>query len=392
MAARAPLVLLVVLEERSPMSVSVVGSLRRAGLVLCRSDLESRIRPWLAPDAVLRVVPDGVSWPEWVPDAEPRKDCVACVVTPDEVDAVRARLPDAGHGVRTVGKGWDGAVVLGPVVEADAAPAWLAKRPLAGWRVLVTRPEHQAPDLEHRLEERGAEPVRFPVIRIEPPADPDPIRRAVAGLAEYQWLLFTSANAVRAFHSQLSELGKDARDLAGIQVAAIGSVTARALGGMGLTADLVPAEFVAESLLDALKERSSWSGVSVLLPRAREARDVLPEGLRALGARVDVVEAYRTEFARADDVSRLLEALESGEIDLVTFTASSTVWAFHELVGTLGRARGVAIGPITAGTARDVGLAITGVAAEYTIEGLVQACEMVASRRSDETDGASGRA
>jgi uroporphyrinogen-III synthase len=370
-----------------------LGALRRADTVYCPPDAMRRIARLTDPDAGVVVRPeDPASLLDLLRDtagtsSEGRTRCVAVVLDPPLLQDVRRALNQRGGalptGLRVLSAVPRGSIALGATVHPDDVATWLSDRPLAGYRVLVTRPARQATDLEAVLRERGAEPVRFPIIKIDPPADPAPIQAAVSRLESYRWVLFTSANGVRAFRERLFEQGLDARSLAGLQVGAIGPATAACLRELGITADVVPPRYVAESMLEALQERDSWSGVPVLLPRAREARDLLPNGLRALGATVDVVEAYRTDPVDAAQGASMRRELESGGVDFVTFTASSTVRAFCQIVGTLGRAQAVAIGPITARTAREQGLEMAGVAAEHTTTGLVAACEdLVVSARA----------
>ncbi len=362
-----------------------LGALRRADRVYCPPEAARRIESLVHPGASVRVRPeDPASLLGLLGDAAGTSTgghptCLAVVLEPRLFEDLHRALDHAGgepwSNLRVLSAVPLGGIVLGATVPPKAVASWLSDRPLAGFRVLVTRPAHQTAGLEALLRERGAEPVRFPVIQIEAPTDPAPIREAVSRLESYRWILFTSANGVRAFRDRLFEQGLDARSLSGLRVGAIGPATAACLRDVGITADLVPPRYVAESMLEALRERDSWSGVPVLLPRAREARDLLPDGLRDLGAHVDVVEAYRTDPVDPAKGASMRETLESGQVDFVTFTASSTVRAFCQIVGTLGRAQGVAIGPITAGTARDEGLEMAGVAAEHTTPGLVAACE-----------------
>jgi len=294
----------------------------------------------------------------------------------------------------------------GGSVDADERP--MEGRPLEGRVIVVTRPEAQATDLVRPLEERGARVVLFPTIRIVPPSDPGPLRDAAARVSSYDWLVFTSVNGVKAFGRALEEEGDtagqegvsvdeatageqeqdalvDAGDVSGgkvddgssfPRVCAIGPATGSALEEIGLSPRVIPDEFVAEAVVEALNEETELQGKRILLPRAAVARSALPEGLRARGAQVDVVEAYRTVPATGD-TEGLGELLRSGEIDLVTFTASSTVRNFHRALGDVppDRIRVAAIGPITAGTARELGYDVVVVAREYTIPGLVEAVE-----------------
>ncbi len=255
---------------------------------------------------------------------------------------------------------------------------------LSGMRVVVTRPRHQAADLVRLLEERGGTAVLFPTIRIGPPADPAPLRRAAEDAHEYDWLVFTSVNGVAAFAGARDEVGLGPLPSApsGPRVCAIGPATAEAAEEIGLEVDVVPERYVAEAALEALAAADDLEGRRILLPRAAHAREVLPGGLRERGARVDVVEAYRT--AGTDpDAEALRRRLDAGEVQWITFTASSTVRGWHRLMGAdLGGARAAAIGPITAGTAAEVGIEVDAVATEYTMPGLVRALERVGGQAS----------
>lgn len=242
-----------------------------------------------------------------------------------------------------------------------ARPAHYENRPLSGRRIAVTRARRQGLELAERLEDLGARAVVCPAIRFAPPQDPDPLRRAAREVHTYDWLIFTSANAVEPFLAALFEQGRDGRAIQG-RLACIGPATARTLKERGLLADLIPATSTAEGLLEAL-EPHDMRGKRILLPRAQEAREVLPAALRERGAEVEVVAAYRT----------LPSEGEPGEVDLVAFTASSTVRGFHRLVEDPGRYPAAAIGPITAATARELGFPVRAVAREHTTDGLIRA-------------------
>jgi uroporphyrinogen III methyltransferase/synthase len=219
--------------------------------------------------------------------------------------------------------------------------------------------------------------VAIPTIRIEPPDDPGPLDRAVAALARFQWIVFTSANGVTAFGERLARAGVDARALGSARLAAIGPETASALRPFGLSADLVPEEFRAEGLMAVLGGRVG-PGTEVLLVRAAEARDVLPRELAALGARVTVAPAYRTVPAK-EGADQVLALCEARGVDVVAFTSSSTVRGFLGLLPRDDSRRllaGVvlaAIGPITAGTLAEYGLAASVMPREYTIPALAAA-------------------
>jgi uroporphyrinogen III methyltransferase/synthase len=241
--------------------------------------------------------------------------------------------------------------------------------------VLVTRTRQQASALSTRLRALGAAAIELPTIEITPPGDWAPLDAAIARLASYDWIVFTSVNGVASFWERLVQAGLDARALHGVEVAAIGPATAAALESHGLQSDYVPGEYVAEAVAAGLGD---VHGLRILLPRADIARPALAELLREAGADVVEVTAYHTR--RPDIDTDALRDLLAG-ITVVTFTSSSTVRnlvamihdAGLELPGVLAGAVIACIGPITAGTAREAGLPVQIMAEEYTIEGLVSA-------------------
>lgn len=247
-------------------------------------------------------------------------------------------------------------------------------RPLAGRSVLVTRPPRQAGELSDRLRALGAEVVELPTIRIRDAPDPAPLRQAAASLRSYDWLILTSVNGVRKLHEALEAAGSTAAEAPGLRTAAIGPATAERVRAAGFAAPVVPGRYRAEALLAAVLAEAggSLAGRRVLLPRAEGGRDILPKGLRAAGAEVHEVTAYVT-VAAEERAPELRRRLEEG-VDWITFTASSTVRSFLALAGSeLGTARVAAIGPITAATAQELGVAVHVVAAVHTIPGLVRA-------------------
>jgi uroporphyrinogen III methyltransferase/synthase len=256
-------------------------------------------------------------------------------------------------------------LVIGRVAGLDLR--WFEGRPLFGRRVVVTRARAQASTLVDRLRALGAETVELPTIEIADPADGGDALRAAAGrLATYAWVVFTSTNAVDRLFRNLG----DARAFGAAQVAAVGPGTAAALAARGVVADLTPDTAVAEALVDAFPPGAPGAGGRVLLPQAAAARAVLAEGLAARGWDVDVVEAYRTVAARPtpDAVAAAPKA------DAIAFTSSSTVTSWLDLVGPDAVPPVVAcIGPVTAATAAAHGVAVTVVAAEHTVDGLVAA-------------------
>ena len=241
---------------------------------------------------------------------------------------------------------------------------------------MITRAREQAGDLARALETLGATVVLAPVIRIEPLPNLGPLRAALAGLSVYRWVVFTSQNAVQIVFDRLLAWGLGPRVFATTSVAAIGTATEDALTERGVVPALVPDEFVGEALAEALATRGGLAGSRVLIPSAQDARDAVPAGLRAHGAVVDVVPVYRTVPAQID-LGGLAAELADGRIDAVTFTSSSTVRYFVELVGrkaaTSGRFAVAVIGPVTAGTARELGLTEVVEAAPHTVPGLVDA-------------------
>jgi uroporphyrinogen III methyltransferase/synthase len=243
--------------------------------------------------------------------------------------------------------------------------------PLDGVRVLVTRPPHQAAALATPLEALGARVTAVPAIAIRPVADHAPLDRALDALATYDWLTFTSVNAVDLFFERLGERAMRVPDP--VKVAAIGPSTAAALAERGVAVKVVPPEYRAESLLDAMLAAGA-GGKRVLLPRARVAREVLPEGLRAAGATVDVLPLYDA-VPPEPGRDRLREIFDGPGIDVVTFTSSSTVEAFGDLAPSPLPAGLVyaCLGPITARTAAARGFAPLVVADTYTVDGLVDA-------------------
>ena len=260
-----------------------------------------------------------------------------------------------------------------PGIARAVAEAADERGPLFGRRVVVTRPRAQAEEFVSWLEAQGAEAVEFPAIRIVAPPDPEPLARAAAMVGEYDWVVLTSVNGVERFWDALAAAGLDSRALGGARVAAIGPATAAALATHGVRPDVVPARYVAEAVVEAMTSAAKLEGARVLLPRAHGAREVLPVELRAQGATVTEVEAYRS-IADADAAGELRPRLAGGQIDVVTFTSSSTVRSFVDALGTeLGGAIVACIGPITAGAARTAGLPVQVVATDYTIPGLAAA-------------------
>lgn len=268
-------------------------------------------------------------------------------------------------------------IVVGDVVALRERLKWFEKRTLFGRRILVTRARQQASHLVKALSDLGAECVSFPTIDITSPADWTPVDEAIATLDRYDWLVFTSVNGVDYFFKRLSNKKRDVRALSHVRTAVIGPATAERLLAYGFKSDIIPKTYRAESVVEAF-EAEEMTDKHVLLPRAAEARPVLPHALRQMGAIVDEVTAYQTRRI-ADGDGALLSQLENRQIDLVTFTSSSTVRNFVALLPAdriqelLSTVTVVSIGPITTSTATELGVRVDLTADDYTIPGLVAA-------------------
>ena len=267
-------------------------------------------------------------------------------------------------------------IVVGEVVSLHTKLNWFEEKPLFGRSIVVTRAREQASDLTCALTERGAEVIECPTIRIAPLPDYTELDSAIKNLAVYQWIIFTSVNGVRFFFERLHALGLDSRHLSGCSFCTIGPATAKALACHGIYADLTPERYVAESLADAFL-KANTAPARILLPRASEARDVLPDRLRAEAMTVDVVPCYRT-VPDGSEAASVQERLKAGTLSCITFTSSSTVKNFlsvvpKELLQANQNVRLAAIGPVTARTIRDAGLTCHIEAEEYTIPALVTA-------------------
>jgi uroporphyrinogen III methyltransferase / synthase len=259
--------------------------------------------------------------------------------------------------------------LIGPVAKLREQLAWIEERPLHGRSVVVTRARAQASGLAARLATLGADVVETPAIRIEPRPVAGEVRAAAEAIGEYTLVCVTSPNGASLLMDALDELNKDARALHGATVAAIGPGTAGELARRGIRADIVPERSVAEALVEALQD-VPVTGRRVLVARAAEARDLLPDALRERGAEVDVVALYDTVAEPLSD-GQLEQAAAA---DYVTFTSSSTVRFFGEAGGRVGNgARVVSIGPVTSETARELGLTVDVEAERHDIDGLVEA-------------------
>ena len=264
---------------------------------------------------------------------------------------------------------------------ASSPPTTSATRaqPLAARRILVTRPRAQAPELAERLAALGAEAITAPAIRIVPPVDTRPLDDACAAAASFAWIVFTSANAVDAFLDRLIDGGGTAAALDEVRICAVGPATGARLAQHGLTVDLTPADHRGEGVSAALREGRDLRGMPILLPRADIARPALSDALRAAGAEVSEVTAYRTVAVAGWPALPVREMLRQRRIDAVTFTSASAVRSAVQSLGAaqaaglLGATVVASIGPVTAREARQLGLQTTVMPSSYTTRALVQA-------------------
>ncbi|MDO8616823.1 MAG: uroporphyrinogen-III C-methyltransferase [Dehalococcoidia bacterium] len=303
--------------------------------------------------------------------------------------------------------------VVGDVVRLRETLSWFEARPLFGKRVLITRTREQASELARMIEAEGGLAIELPTIEIQPAIDEKKVERAITRLVNgnYDWVVFTSANAVEIFFTILWATGLDARALGDSLVAAIGPETAEAIEEWGIAVDLVPEDYIAESLVEAFEKETDLQGKLVLLPRAEGARDLLIRGLQSRGAKVEELTLYRAAVPESVP-EETMQLLRDGRIDIVTFTSSSTVRNLVQMLGDdfpvilsgkdAGARRAVSsrrnlggeaapargeesasperrrpliacIGPVTAQTAAELGLPVDVEATEHTVEGLVRA-------------------
>ncbi len=268
-------------------------------------------------------------------------------------------------------------IIVGEVVSLRDKLRWFDSQPLFGKRILVTRSRRQASKLSSLLAERGALPVELPAIDIQPLAGYEELDKSIKELADYQWVIFTSTNGVEAFWQRLASLKMDSRKLGNLTVGAIGPATAEALAEKGITADYMPDVYTGEGITEGLKNYDI-NDKRILLPRADIADNELVDGLIGMGAEVDEVAAYRT-VAPATETAEAVNMLSAGEIDIITFTSSSTVTnlvaASREQKPDINKAKVACIGPKTKETAVKAGLNVDILAKKQTIPGLVEAIE-----------------
>jgi uroporphyrinogen III methyltransferase/synthase len=290
---------------------------------------------------------------------------------------VTGSLRDIVSRVQAAKLGPPAIIVVGDVVRLRDKLNWYESKPLFGKRVVVTRSRDQASVFAEMLIDRGATTIEFPTIDVVPPSSWDELDAAIAAIEAYQWIIFTSANAIRFFMERLRTLNRDLRLLKGVNICVVGPKTAEALDSYGLKPDLIPSEFKAEGVLAALGG-TKVRGLKILIPRAKVARELIPDRLREQGAEVTVATAYEN-VRPAADLERVLKLFNEKKINVVTFTSSSTVHNFIEMLGLKEYKKlmqGVAvacIGPVTAKTAEEFGLKTDIMPKDYTIPALVDA-------------------
>ena len=282
-------------------------------------------------------------------------------------------------------------IIVGEVVRLRSILNWFEQKSLFGKTVVVTRAREQASNLVECLQELGAECLEVPTIEIMPPEDWTPVDKSIDNLDTYDWIVFSSVNGVHFFLERLFTNGKDIRGLKDVKLCAVGPATAKELERFGLRTDIIPETYRAESIIEEFKKQD-MTGKRVLVPRPQEARPVVPVELRKMGAIVEEVVAYYTKPV-CHNLEELKELLQEKEIDLVTFTSSSTVKNFRKLFTEeqtrelLSDVPVATIGPITADTAKELGFKVAITPDEYTIDGLCDAIERYYRDRQSQFHG-----
>ena len=275
-------------------------------------------------------------------------------------------------------------VVIGEAAKSDTRFDWFMKKPLFGKSIVMTRDETGNAEFASKIVSRGGNPVPFTTIRIQPLTDSNEFLRALANFSRYDWIIFTSGNGVALFFEALKGLGKDTRVFAPAKIAAIGSQTAAKLAVFGITADFVPKVFTGRELGNQLIRSANVRGKKFLLLRSQLASSELVELLAEAGAEVDNVALY-TATAERDDSSRLVEAINEGSIDWLTFASPSSVDGFFEQIGDdvirASKVKVASIGPVTSGRLKQLGVPVFITAKEHTLDGLLDAIEEIEASR-----------
>jgi uroporphyrinogen III methyltransferase/synthase len=269
-------------------------------------------------------------------------------------------------------------LIVGSVVKLRKSLSWYESKPLFGKKIVVTRSREQSRKMADKISRHGGEPILFPTIEIVGPIDYGPLEKAIETISDYDWVLFTSENGVERFFKHFFDLGKDIRDLAGPIFGAIGPVTAKAIRLKGIRVDVLAKEFVAEGILEFF-ENQDLAGKRFMIPRAEKARDVLRDGLVKRGAIVDIVPVYRTIRPSGENVDAIRNLFLNKSVDAVTFTSSSTVDHFADMMNgpdisnLLNDTVVASIGPITSDTLVKYGVNPSVQAKEFTVDGLIEA-------------------
>jgi uroporphyrinogen III methyltransferase/synthase len=371
-------------ESRTPPNIDWTGLVRLDGTIVCYAGKQQ------LPLMLESLIANG--WPE---------DAQAVVVYNGTLPAqqtLAGTLAELLAATRE-SRGREAAIlIVGRVAGLREHVRWYDARPLFGLRVLVTRAREQATELADLLTNLGADPVIAPMIKVLPPDDRGPLLEAAAAADRFDWIVFTSANAVDALMQAIVETGGDVRSLKGPLLCAVGSATADQLARYGIKVDLVPSEYRAEALVAALAARGSLDAVRVLLPRADIGREVVADSLRKGGATVTEVIAYRTvlDESQSDDGPDVYRMLLEGKLQVVTFTSASAVKNFVQIYGAdqaadlLSRTCVATIGPVTTEAAERLGIKVTVQASPYTVPALVEAIarHMTAVKAAVATAGA----
>ena len=265
-------------------------------------------------------------------------------------------------------------IVIGQVASLRSELKWFESKPLLGKTIAITRARAQASSLAQQLGQLGAEVIEFPTIKIEPPINTEPMEVAIVDINNYDWIVFTSVNGVDSFFNTLFDLGLDMRRLSSQKFCAIGPATSERLKTFGINADLMPEKFVAESIADAFIAKGGLEGKKVLMPRADIARHTLVELLEAMDAEVTNIEAYRT-VPDMGNKEQLMQMLEEDKLDWITFSSSSTVRNFFDVIEPEmlkgKKVRIASIGPVTSKTIEEYGISNFAEADVYTLDGVI---------------------
>lgn len=272
-------------------------------------------------------------------------------------------------------------IVVGQVVKLHQKLNWFTKKTLFGKRILVTRSQHQSHELSEKIMDLGGEPVEFPLIRLIPPRNDQPLKQALQRLSDFDWVIFTSVNGVQFFFDYLRQMKIDIRKLANAKLVAVGKKTADALIERGLLVEQIPQAYYAEALVEHLRPIVR-AGEKVLIPRTNIARSLIPDQLSQMGCQVEAVDAYET-VVDGQNAEQIVHQLKARKIDAITFTSSSTVRYFVQVVSELfvewpewiKDVKVACIGPVTAKTAQKYGFQVDVMAQTYTIEGLITALQ-----------------